>query len=114
MQDEAQNIINQTAAYVKEALSTDASGHDWWHIYRVWRMAQYLSQFEHVDNLVVQLSALLHDIADWKFHQGDDKASAEKAKQWLIVTSVTCRVWKDFGQPNDNYHYVEYRYVDGQ
>lgn len=88
MLDKEQTIVNQTAVYVREALASDASGHDWWHIYRVWQMAKHLAQHEPVNHFVVQLAALLHDIADWKFHQGDDKASAAKAEKWLVSLGV--------------------------
>lgn len=75
--------INQTITYVKEILKDDKTGHDWWHIYRVWQTALYLAKKEGADLLTVQLAALLHDIADWKFHNGDDKASSRVARQWL-------------------------------
>lgn len=78
-----QPIIDQTVNYVKKALAHDTTGHDWWHIHRVWKMALYIAQKEQADLLVVQLAALLHDIADWKFNAGDDKKSAKVAKKWL-------------------------------
>lgn len=78
-----QHIINQTVAYVKRVLNHDKTGHDWWHIHRVWQTALYIANEEQADLFIVQLAALLHDIADWKFHNGDDKASAKIAQKWL-------------------------------
>ena len=78
-----EELVNKTAAYVKEKFSGEGSGHDWWHIYRVWQNALYLSQHEPVDLYIVQLGALLHDIADWKFNDGDEKAGEVAARNWL-------------------------------
>lgn len=88
MLETEQSVVNQTVIYVRETLASDATGHDWWHIQRVWQMAKHLAEHEPVNQFVVQLAALLHDIADWKFHQGDDKASADKAQQWLVSLGV--------------------------
>jgi len=64
-------VIEHTADHVKALLSGEGSGHDWWHIDRVRRMAKRIGQAEGADPLVVELAALLHDVADWKFHDGD-------------------------------------------
>ncbi len=59
-------------------------GHDWWHIYRVWNNAKVIAKEEGgVDLLVVELSALLHDIADAKFHLGNEEVGAQVAKEFL-------------------------------
>jgi uncharacterized protein len=65
-------------------LGHDKTGHDWWHIHRVWQTALYIAKKEKANLLVVQLAALLHDIADWKFNNGDDKESARLAQEWLV------------------------------
>ncbi len=78
-----ESILHQTVNYVKEALAGETTGHDWWHTYRVWRTAIKIAQQEEVDLFVVELGALLHDIADWKFYQGDDEVGPEKARAWL-------------------------------
>ena len=77
------NVIDQTASHVKIALSGDGTGHDWWHVYRVWNMARRIGQTEKADLLVVELAALLHDIADWKLHDGDVSVGPRMAKDWL-------------------------------
>ena len=76
-------IISQTITFVKQQLKGDATGHDWWHVHRVWHMALILAEQEGADLFVVQLATLLHDIADWKFHAGDDKKGGVIARQWL-------------------------------
>lgn len=81
-------IITRTAAHVRELMSRDASGHDWWHIDRVWRNALYIAEGEMVDTHVVQLAALLHDIGDWKFHGGDELAGPRLAREWLESLKV--------------------------
>ena len=64
-------------------MSGDGTGHDWWHVYRVWKMAQRIARAEGVDPLVVELAALLHDIADWKLHDGDSTLGPKVAREWL-------------------------------
>lgn len=76
--------IEATIAYVKEELKQAEGGHDWFHIERVYNNALNILKFETgVDREVVQLIALLHDIADSKFHQGDETVGPRKAKTWL-------------------------------
>ncbi|MCA9354747.1 MAG: HD domain-containing protein [Candidatus Kaiserbacteria bacterium] len=79
-----QTIIDQTAKYVQETLAEAEGGHDWWHIYRVWKNAQHIAKEESdVDTLVVELGALLHDIADSKFHGGDEEIGPKTARAFL-------------------------------
>jgi uncharacterized protein len=78
-----EQIIAKTAEYVKEKFSSEGTGHDWWHIYRVWKNAINIGQQENVDMFVVELGALLHDIADWKFNNGDDEIAGKVAREWL-------------------------------
>ncbi len=80
---ENQEIINKTVAFVKATLADAEWGHDRWHIYRVWKTAQHIAQAEEGDMLIVELWALLHDIADAKFHNGDDSVGPKKAKEFL-------------------------------
>lgn len=76
--------IEATMAYVKEELKHAEGGHDWFHIERVHKNAVNILKFEtKADAEVVQLIALLHDIADSKFHNGDESIGPHKAKEWL-------------------------------
>jgi len=95
-------IIKRTADYVKSRLSGEGSGHDWWHVYRVWKTAVEICKKEGADLFVVQLAALLHDIADWKFHSGDDSIGPKLAREWLEkldvdknVISHVCEIIKE-------------------
>lgn len=72
-------VIQKTAAFVKEQLSGESTGHDWWHIQRVWKNALHIGKQEKADLLVVQLAALLHDIGDWKFSRNEE-TDREKVK----------------------------------
>lgn len=76
-------LIERTAAYVEATLADAEGGHDWWHIHRVWTNARVIAQTEEVDHLVVELAALLHDIADSKFHGGDEEIGPRMAGTWL-------------------------------
>ena len=61
MNDE--KVIEKTVEFVKETLANAEGGHDWFHIYRVWKLARNVAQYEDVNLFVVELGALLHDIA---------------------------------------------------
>jgi len=67
-------VIESIAKEVKKRFEGESSGHDWWHVYRVWKMAQHIGREEGADMYVLELAALLHDIADHKFHNGDSWA----------------------------------------
>ena len=81
-------IINKTCQFVEGKLAGDGSGHDWWHIYRVWNLAKNIADQEKANLRIVELSALLHDIADWKFHDGDDSKGPQMAEQFLTENQV--------------------------
>ncbi|KQR91875.1 phosphohydrolase [Chryseobacterium sp. Leaf180] len=66
------HFIQQTVDFVKEKLHGAEAGHDWFHIERVWKLSKKIAGKENADLLVVELAALLHDIADPKFHNGDE------------------------------------------
>jgi len=83
-----EEIINATSHYVKKELQDAEGGHDWWHIERVWKNAKLIAAKENVDLFVVELGALLHDIADSKFYNGDENIGPEKAKHFLQRLSV--------------------------
>lgn len=82
-------IVRSTANYVKRKMSLESTGHDWWHVYRVWRNALEIAKYEKgADLFVVQLAALLHDIADWKFNNGNEEKGARIAREWLERSGV--------------------------
>jgi uncharacterized protein len=81
MKEEA--LILETAKHVENLFAGEGSGHDWWHIRRVWKTAQIIGEQEGANTTVVQLGALLHDIADWKFHDGNEEAGPQAAIVWL-------------------------------
>lgn len=85
-----QEIINKTADFVQKTLKNAEGGHDWWHIYRVWQTAKTIAQTPDTEGsvsdanlLVVELAALLHDIADAKFHNGDEEIGPKTARNFL-------------------------------
>jgi uncharacterized protein len=82
------DVIRQTADYVRERLAHDTSGHDWWHVHRVRQLALGMGRAEGADLFVVELAALLHDVADWKFHGGDETAGPRRARDWLSESGV--------------------------
>jgi uncharacterized protein len=76
-------ILRRTEAFVRERMHGEGSGHDWWHVDRVRRMALRLAAEEGADPYVAELAALLHDVADHKFHDGDETAGPRAARAWL-------------------------------
>lgn len=76
-------IILTTIQFVKKELQNAEGGHDWWHIERVLKNAQAIAREENAAKLIVELGALLHDIADAKFHNGDESIGPKKAKDFL-------------------------------
>lgn len=82
------SIIDKTCQFVEEKLAGEGSGHDWWHIYRVWNLAKNIAEQEEANLKIVELSALLHDIADWKFYDGDETIGPKMAKQFLLNNQV--------------------------
>ena len=80
--------ITKTIAFVKETLKEAEGGHDWFHIQRVYKNAKQIAKDEDVDSLVVSLGALLHDIADAKFHDGDEYVGPDIAQAFLKSIAV--------------------------
>ena len=76
-------LIDTTILYVKQQLENAEGGHDWFHIERVYKNALLIAQEESCDLQVVKLGALLHDIADSKFHGGDERIGPQKARAFL-------------------------------
>lgn len=81
-------IIEKTRDFVKKRLKGEGSGHDWWHTYRVWLNALKIGKEEKANLFIVQLTALLHDIADWKFHEGNEEVGPSLARDWLEKLNV--------------------------
>ncbi len=83
------SIIEKTIEFVKSTLADAEGGHDWWHVYRVWKAAKHIAQFEDVDMFIVELGALLHDIADSKFHDGNEEIGPKKAREFLLLEGLS-------------------------
>ena len=83
------SIIDKTILFVKEKLGNAEGGHDWFHIERVYKNALLIAKEEDCDMTVVQLGALLHDIADSKFHDGDENIGPETARTFLESENIS-------------------------
>ena len=77
------NHITLTINFVKEKLEGAEAGHDWFHIERVWKLSKKIAEKEGGNLEVIELSALLHDIADPKFHNGDETLALKISKDFL-------------------------------
>ncbi|OAQ38461.1 phosphohydrolase [Pedobacter psychrophilus] len=80
--------IQKTIEFVKKELQNAEAGHDWWHIERVYKSAKAIALEEKVDLEIVEFAALLHDIADAKFNDGDEEIGPQKAREFLKSISV--------------------------
>ncbi|MEZ2338148.1 HD domain-containing protein [Mucilaginibacter sp. RCC_168] len=89
---EHSELIDATVQFVRETLKNAEGGHDWWHIQRVWTNAKLIAQTEKADLLTVELAALLHDIADSKFHNGDEEIGPRTAGNYLQSMQVDAAV----------------------
>ncbi|SFB78140.1 uncharacterized protein SAMN04487907_101609 [Zunongwangia mangrovi] len=85
-------IIENTIQFVKETLKNAEGGHDWFHIERVLNNTKLIAKTEDADDFIVQLGALLHDIADSKFHNGDESVGPKIAAEFLESQQVSTEV----------------------
>jgi uncharacterized protein len=83
------DLINKTILFVKEKLANAEGGHDWFHIQRVYKNALLIANGETGDETVIKLGALLHDIADSKFHGGDEDLGPKVAREFLEKEAVS-------------------------
>ncbi len=86
------NIVEITKNFVQLTLKDAEGGHDWFHTQRVLRLSEKIAATEPCDVLVVQLGALLHDIADSKFHLGDETLGEKVAFDYLNTQNVSLEI----------------------
>lgn len=85
-------LIEATKTFVKTELKDAEGGHDWFHTLRVFNNAALISKSENVNSLIVSIASLLHDIADSKFHNGDETIGSRKASEFLLKHNVDSQV----------------------
>ncbi len=85
---EKSNVILETESYIRSILEGEGSGHDWWHIHRVRNNAMNIAKAYPVDGFIVEMAALLHDIADHKLHDGNEEIGPRMAGEWLNKNKV--------------------------
>ena len=83
------SLIDNTISFVKEQLQNAEGGHDWFHIERVYKNAILIAKEEDCNIEVVKLGSLLHDIADSKFHNGDETVGPKVARDFLVTQNVS-------------------------
>lgn len=83
-----QEIINKTTEYVKEKLSGEGTGHDWWHTHRVCQTALLLGEKESADLFIIQMAALLHDLGDPKLYGGDTTVAKKIVPEFLNTLTI--------------------------
>lgn len=82
------STVEKTIEFVKEKLEGAEAGHDWFHIERVWKLSKKIAENENSNKEVVELAALLHDIADPKFHNGDETIALKVSREFLEEQKV--------------------------
>lgn len=97
--------VEKTKVFVKETLKNAEGGHDWFHILRVFNNCSLISKKEEVDTFVVKLGALLHDIADSKFNNGDETVGPKLARDFLKSIQVEKHVIEHVIQIIENISY---------
>ncbi|MBA3013080.1 MAG: HD domain-containing protein [Desulfobacula sp.] len=81
-------IIKEIERLVKNHFLEESSGHDWWHSHRVRQMGLQIAKNESADLFIVEVSALLHDVGDYKFHDGDEEIGGKIINKWLINIGI--------------------------
>lgn len=85
-------VVSKVLAYLEKNFKNESTGHDYWHFIRVWQMAKKIAQKEGGELFVIELGALLHDIADWKFHGGTNEAGIKKVQELLESFNVDKKI----------------------
>ena len=83
-----QIILDKTRDYIKSELSGEGTGHDWWHIVRVTKTAMHIGCKENADLFIIELGSMLHDLGDFKFHNGDITVGPKMVSEWLTSLDV--------------------------
>lgn len=99
-------LIQKTITFVKDQLQGEGSGHDWWHIHRVWTLAKKIAHLEGADMEIVELAALLHDIADRKLNDGNEEAGLMKVRAFLMENGADKNTTEDVLSIIENYSYT--------
>lgn len=96
---EKEIILKKTEDFVKSVLEGDSSGHDWWHIHRVRKLALMIAKSEGADLFMVELAALLHDVDDWKLSENKD--DGQKARKWMVTCGLEPQITEQICQVID-------------
>ncbi|MGQ7871306.1 HD domain-containing protein [Sunxiuqinia sp. sy24] len=91
------DLIQQTAEYIREIFKIEGSGHDWWHIHRVWQLSTWIAQQEGANLFIVEMAALLHDLDDWKLNPQEEA----KACKWMEQIGLNADEHKEIQQVID-------------
>ncbi|NTV11176.1 MAG: HD domain-containing protein [Zoogloea sp.] len=92
VEENALSLVERVAEHIKARFQSESSGHDWHHIQRVWTLARQIAAREGADQEIAELGALVHDIADWKFHGGDDSVGPRQAELLLAREGAPARI----------------------
>jgi len=118
-----EKIVQKTISFVRDLFAGAEGGHDWSHTERVWKMAGYIREREgRGDRLTIELAALLHDISDPKFNDGDEEAGGAPAFDFLVrngldreraghIRSIINHISFKGGFSQDHIHTIEFRIV---
>ena len=79
-----EELIQETVEFISQHFEQEGSGHDWWHIYRVWQLSKVIASSEKADLFLVEMAALLHDLDDWKL----SSPTSSKAADWMKKTGM--------------------------
>lgn len=91
---QSSDLVGRVAQHIKAKFASESTGHDWHHIHRVWKLSRQIGTQEGANQEVVEVAALVHDIADWKFHDGDDTMGPREAERLLSVEGASIETIK--------------------
>lgn len=100
-------VIERTEEFVQDFFQGEATGHDWWHIHRVRKLALKIAEKEGADLFIVEMSSLLHDVGDYKFFGGDEKLGSEVVANFLHSLSLDETLVRRIRDITDNISFMK-------
>jgi len=101
----SEKIIENAVQFIKDKFSDEATGHDWWHIFRVWNTSKKIAATENADLFIVELAALLHDLEDYKLQKTVGNTGGSQIREWLLCQQIDEKIIQHICEIIENLSY---------